>query len=210
MPREPNIGDERPGQTTTMAYDKLDRLTSTTDANGDVTTSAFDAVGNIDLDHGCHRENNHLAYDSMHRVTVVTNPDGAVATTVYDMAGKWPTPSTTGATRRRPCTTRRAMKPLSIDGAGNITTMAYDADNQLTVTINPLGLKRRSRLNALERTVSTDRSDGGRDDQPVRYVTTRMCGTIEPDVRGEHSAVQRHWAVDRQREPAGTEEQRRL
>jgi RHS repeat-associated protein len=73
---------------TTRTFDVADRLKTSTNIDGDITTYNYDEVGNVTkitnaLNHSLHNE-----YDSHNRLKKITNENGYSIETKYDLAGR--------------------------------------------------------------------------------------------------------------------------
>jgi RHS repeat-associated protein len=106
------------GNTTTRAYDALNRLTSVTDASGHATTYGYDANSNRTSQANHLGQTTTWAYDARNRVASMTNPLGKTWTHGYDANGNQTSETT----------------PL-----GSNTTRSYDAANRLVAVVDPLG-----------------------------------------------------------------------
>ena len=95
---------------TTFTYDAAGRLLTTTDPLGNVTTNAYDAVGNVVSARDANGHTTTSSYDGSGRILSVTAPDGGSTAYTYDVAGN----------------------PLTrTDANGHVTTYAYDAAGRL-------------------------------------------------------------------------------
>jgi RHS repeat-associated protein len=97
-------------------YDKDDRLTEYTDANGNTTTYTLDGVGNTTGVTDANNNTTSYAYDSMNRMTTVT--DALSHTTVYGYSG--------------------GNQITVTDGLNHTTTTQYDALNRTTTITSPV------------------------------------------------------------------------
>jgi RHS repeat-associated protein len=109
--------DQR-GNRTSFAYDALNRLTQTTDALNNLTTTVFDANDNVAATVDARGNRTSFSYDSLNRLTQTQDAAGGLASVVYDTAGN---------------------VLARIDQRGNRTTYSYDADNRLTQTQDAAG-----------------------------------------------------------------------
>jgi RHS repeat-associated protein len=106
------------GNTTTYAYDALDRRVSVVDPAGDTTTTFYDSVGNV---------------------IETSDPRGNITTTIYDQANRAiETDDSLGSVSR---TAYDAVGNVieTIDGLGNTTANVYDDLNRQIESIDPLG-----------------------------------------------------------------------
>ncbi|MFH8935923.1 DUF6531 domain-containing protein [Streptomyces griseosporeus] len=113
-----NVTGADPAQyTTTTAYDAAGHLTTVTDPLGGVTSTEYDAAGNVvkrtDADHRVTT----YGYNNLDQLTTVTAPDGGTTTYAYDEAGN---------------VTKRT------DASNHATGYAYDAAHRLTSVTDPL------------------------------------------------------------------------
>ena len=131
-------------RTSTNVYDRLNRLTSQTDAAGAVTSTAYDAAGNpirtTTADGTSSR-----THDGLGQVVEEATPDGTVTTHTYDAQGR--ETSTTVTTGTPTSTSRtfdlagRLLDETIDDGALALTTSyQYDALGRTLLTTDPDGL----------------------------------------------------------------------
>ncbi|ULR56084.1 DUF6531 domain-containing protein [Streptomyces deccanensis] len=113
-----NISGADPVQfTTTNGYDADGNLVTVTDPLGGVTTTAYDAVGNVTRRTDADKRATSYAYDELDRLTTVTAPDGGTTAYGYDLASN---------------VSRRT------DANDHVTTYGYDAARRLTSVTDPL------------------------------------------------------------------------
>ncbi|MCP3935642.1 MAG: RHS repeat protein, partial [Actinomycetia bacterium] len=124
---------------TTFAYDDLDRLTSTTAADGSTTTTTYDLLGKVNSRTDPLDRVTTMTYDLMGRLTATTHPDGNTETQTYDDEGRLFTQS---------------------DRAGRTTTFAYDAAGRLVSSTFPDGASTSSTYDAAGQFVATTDARG--------------------------------------------------
>ena len=106
------------GNTSTSAYDGINRLTALTNAGGDLTRWTYDGVGNVIALTAPNGNAAATAYDALDRPSAVTDGVGAVAGYSYDAVGN---------------------RLSETDGNGHTTSHSYDALNRLVATTDALG-----------------------------------------------------------------------
>jgi YD repeat-containing protein len=142
-------------QIQSATYDALNRIVTSTDAQGAVTFRAYDAVGNmtsITVAHGtAEARTESITYDLAGRLTVSTDARGNTTLQSYDKAD-------------------RLVR--STDENGNITRYYYNEEDQLVYTINALGEVSGNSYNALGQLITG-----------TRY-GTRVVGTTLTNLQG--------------------------
>ena len=103
---------------TTFAYDKNNRLLTTTDPLNGVTSQAYDSVGNISQKTDANDNTITYNYDHYNRLISVTSPNEETSSYTYDPAGN--------------LLTQR-------DAAGNTLVFEYNVRNMVTKRIDPGG-----------------------------------------------------------------------
>jgi RHS repeat-associated protein len=104
------------GKITSYAYDGLNRLIRVTDALGGVVTYGYDPVGNKTKMTDANDHVTTYQYDAVNRLTRVTDPLGQATVYGYDAVGN---------------------KTSLVDAKGQTTTYAYDTLNRLTQIAYP-------------------------------------------------------------------------
>ncbi|WP_353947239.1 DUF6531 domain-containing protein [Streptomyces sp. HUAS MG91] len=113
-----NVSGATPAQyTTTYGYDPAGNPTKVTDPLGGVTTTAYDAVGNVIEQTDADKRATTYGYDKLDHLTKVTAPDGAVTAYGRDIVGN---------------VTDRT------DANDHVTVYGYDTAHRLTSVTDPL------------------------------------------------------------------------
>jgi RHS repeat-associated protein len=112
------------GNTTAFAYDRFDRLATTTYPLGSTEAFTWDANGNVLTRKTRANDTITFTYDGLDRLTTKTPPSGPVVTYGYDLAGRLKSVSDTSA----------AIPSVAMPGSTTTygTSYAYDALNRLT------------------------------------------------------------------------------
>jgi RHS repeat-associated protein len=103
---------------TTFVYDALNRVTTSTNAEGEKTTMKYDKAGNVASVKAPNLNVTKNTYDANDRVTQVKDLDGVISKYTYDAAGNQLTEK---------------------DGNNNTTRFAYDELNRIRFVTDPLG-----------------------------------------------------------------------
>lgn len=162
-------------RTSTLEYDKLGQLTAETDWQGTRTEHSYDAAGNRTASTVAagtsEARTRQVRYDALGRITAELSAEGArqlaAAQTPAQIEAVWSSYAsrhTYDAAGRRTSTT---------DANGLRTLFFYNADNQLTHTINALGEVAETRYNAL-----------GQVSAQVRYGTRINPGSLTGSLAG--------------------------
>ncbi len=106
------------GNLTKITYDKAGNLTSTQDALGNVTTNTFDTQNRLSTSADALGQVSRFEYDREGNLTKTTDPLGRSAQNIFDSRD-------------------RLME--TIDPAGGRTVFRYDANDNLIATTDPLG-----------------------------------------------------------------------
>lgn len=106
------------GNTSTSAYDAVNRLVQSVNAAGDATLTGYDAAGNVIGVTSPNLNVTQYAYDALNRQVQQNDSTGAVNSLTYDPVGNRLTRS---------------------DGVGNTTTYGYDALNRMVSVRDALG-----------------------------------------------------------------------
>ncbi|WP_043819584.1 Ig-like domain repeat protein, partial [Delftia sp. RIT313] len=162
-------------RTTVLEYDKLGQLTAETDWQGTRTEHSYDAAGNRTASTVAagtsEARTRQVRYDALGRITAELSAEGArqlaAAQTPAQVEAVWSSYAsrhTYDAAGRRTSTT---------DANGLRTLFFYNAENQLTHTINALGEVAETRYNAL-----------GQVSAQVRYGTRINPGSLTGSLAG--------------------------
>ncbi|MFF2901985.1 DUF6531 domain-containing protein [Streptomyces sp. NPDC057966] len=116
-PRGNATGADPAQYTATYGYDPAGNLTTVTDPLGGVSTTAFDAVGNVTGRTDADKRVTTYGYNKLDQLTKVTAPGGAVTAYAYDTVGN---------------VTKRT------DANDHATNYGYDAARRLTTVTDPL------------------------------------------------------------------------
>ncbi|MER5549754.1 DUF6531 domain-containing protein [Streptomyces sp. NPDC002589] len=161
-PRGDASGADPANYTTTYAYDSAGRLQKVTDPAGDTTSYEYDANGNRTKTTDAAGGVTAYAYDMSNRVTSVTAPDGSSESTAYDAGGHVVSQvdATGGKTGYAYDKAGRLVSITSPNGnvsganaAAYTTTYGYDADGNLTKTVDPTGAATVTAYDSLNRPV---------------------------------------------------------
>jgi YD repeat-containing protein len=131
-------------RTTSIAYDKLNRVISRTDGEGFVTQYSYDAVGNQTqirraLDRAATQfEVTNSYFDAVHRRIAQVSPQGYLTTYHYDAVGNLASQTSFDQIVSIP-SDGGIPQPVSGD-VGRTTSYGYDGDNRLILQTNALGV----------------------------------------------------------------------
>ncbi len=159
-PRGNEKGAEPSKYTTHYSYEPDDRLIEVTDPDGDITKTAYDAVGSQTSATNPDGDTTRWGYNAQNELTSVTDPEGAVTKYTYDADGNrtsvtTPLGHTTQYFYDADGRLEKTTNPL-----GDITTYAYDTDgNEISIT-DGVGVKTSYAYNADGEPVETSYSDG--------------------------------------------------
>ncbi len=161
--------------TTTYVYDALNRLISTTNGDGDISTAMYDAGGNVTGTMNGLGQLTYYRVDPLDRVSVTIDPTGGITTALFDKVGN---------------------VTETIDGDGNLTTYSYSANNLLLSTTRGAGKRRRTdhhrNLRRRWRTANVDRRGRQRDLVPVRRQRPRHGDHLSGRRRGQRHFDRHH------------------
>lgn len=130
---------------TTFGFDELNRLTSTTNAIGDVATVGYDVVGNAVETISPLGKKTKSDYDLNHRLTKVTDPDNHSKASQYDRDG-----NVVASIDQKQTKTvlvldeRAAVREVRVPhkaGVDRVTRYEYDPVGNRTRTITPKGVE---------------------------------------------------------------------
>ncbi|WP_405623976.1 DUF6531 domain-containing protein [Streptomyces sp. NBC_00076] len=138
-PRGNVTGADPVQYTTTYGYDPAGNSTAVTDPLGGMTSTAFDAVGNVTKHTDADKRVTTYGYNKLDQLTTVTAPDGAVTTYDYDTVGN--ITKRTDANDHTTAYGYDAVRRLTTvtDPLNRVTSYEYDADNHLTKKTTPRG-----------------------------------------------------------------------
>jgi RHS repeat-associated protein len=124
-------------------YDSLDRQTTITNADSDVTVNVYSSAGQVTKTTDASTNVTTFTYDQMNRMTGETDAAGSsiagVSTFTYDAAGKQVTstdPDNDTTTTTYDALDRQATVKTP---DGGVTTYVYDSDGRLHVLTDPVG-----------------------------------------------------------------------
>ena len=145
---------------TSFAWDDLDRLTTTTEADGSVSSRRYDLHGNVTQQIDPLGRVTSMSYDLMGRLTEVSFPDGTVesqsfdaenrtvastdrggrtTTFAYDAAGRLLSTTFPDGSVTSSVYDAAGQETATTDTHGNTTSLSYDAAGRMTAVIDPLG-----------------------------------------------------------------------
>ncbi len=189
------VSEERCGQTISYLWDLLRRMTSRTDASGNVQAMTYDCVGNLltqtdaELNETAYTYDNRgnrlteefadgsvrsFTYNNTDQLTTITDPGGGVTTLAYDELGRMETRDYPGAND----------DVFTYNAAGLIAT-ATNNDASLSFTYDARGRLTSETLNGLTTTVSYD--DANRI-KSISYPSGRAID-IQADIRYRPTAI---------------------
>jgi RHS repeat-associated protein len=146
------------GQTTTYAYDALDRVTRTGFADGLVVTSRYDAGGRL-VERGDATGTTTYIYDRLNRLVEERLPGSRTNAYTYDGVGNLK--AMTDATGKVSYGYNAVNLVTSVVEPGeHTTTFAYDDDDNRTTTAYPNGVTQRVTYDASDRLTSIEGTKG--------------------------------------------------
>ena len=171
------------GRTTSYTYNALNEVLTSTTPLGEMTTHTYDNTGNLLSTTGPTGNTATNTFgDSSHPgdITTATDPAGEVTTYTYDTAGNriskstWPSSGVIDTTMYafdtdgdQTCETSPNATAAGVRCAAagnprvaNTTTTGYDADREVTKSINPLGQKTKTAYDADGNTVRVKDPEG--------------------------------------------------
>jgi RHS repeat-associated protein len=124
---------------TSYQYDSEGRKVRTTSPLGRVETLSYDAAGNLTSRTTPKSETWTYAFNGLNEVTTVTAPDGnAIESHTYDALGNLIAETMRDGRTRAYVNDGRGL-PVTVISLFGTTTLAYDADQQLTEMTDPAG-----------------------------------------------------------------------
>ena len=151
--RRRTVGGTTETLTWTFAYDKASRIVQTTDPDGSVTRTTYDAVGKRSTTVDRKGRTTSYEYDDLSRLTRTSFPDGTTEENTYDAEGR----RITGKDRAGRVTSYeydgvgRLLKTTYADGS--FTTDTYDAAGRLVATRDARGNVRSQEYDAAGRRI---------------------------------------------------------
>ena len=129
-------------RSSSVVYDAFGRITQTTDANGNVVTTTYDALGrqvsSSQIVQGVTR-NAQTTYDAFGHVLTQTDALGHTTTYQYDITHHTVTVTTPDGVTMSTVQDAFGDTVSVTDGAGHTTTSTYDADGRALTTTDALG-----------------------------------------------------------------------
>ncbi len=149
------------GNTTTLAYNAAGELTSLTDALNETTLFSYDTAGNRTQTTGPAGTSLQWTYDQQGRVLTSTDANGAVISYTYSPAGLLLTiTDPTGAVTTITYDAAGLVATIA-DPLGRVTSFEYDTDGNLTATTDAAGAVTKAAYDALGRLTSLTDATGG-------------------------------------------------
>ncbi|MBI1187738.1 MAG: hypothetical protein GC206_10505 [Alphaproteobacteria bacterium] len=161
IPDDPRTLPEALRRTTSMAYDLLGRLTSTTDALGQSTTTVYDPGGRITSTTDVAGHTTLYGHDPADRLVAITDALGYVTTFEYDAAGNRIRREDANHHVTRYEYDARDRLVEVVDALGGETRTAYDANGDVIAVTDPLGRVTRYGYDTLDRRITAIGPDGG-------------------------------------------------
>jgi RHS repeat-associated protein len=175
------------GHAITYSYDTIDRVSTITNALGDVTTYSYTAnqfQGKVETDTNALGDAVTYTYNGAGEVTSIYKLNGYKETFTYDAAGNQSSDNVAGSITtyaydalNRETTITNALNGVTtyvldaadnrtvlVDADSNRTTFSYDADNRLTTQTDPLNHSSTFSYGAVGELISTTDNNGRRDD----------------------------------------------
>ena len=147
---------EPDGNTTTFAYDPLNRQTNMVNAAGDVLTVYYDGVNNV-ITRILPSENTQVfSYDALDRATNLTDSVGEVLRQSYDPVDNLLTQTDGNGNTTTYIYDVLDRRTNTVDSLGNITTYLYDPEGNLLTNIDRDGNMTTYAYDAIYRQASVD------------------------------------------------------
>ena len=141
-------------------YDAFGRLISTTDADGNVQTFAYDQLGRQVQTVDALGGTTTTTYDAFSRELSVTDALGNVTTYSYDDATRTSTVTSPQGVTLTTADNEFGQTATITDGNGNVTTYTYDANGDLTNTSDSLGTEGSATYDAAGRLLTSTDANG--------------------------------------------------
>jgi len=165
---------------TQSTYDAFGRVTSVTDANGNVSHREYDRAGNTVAVVDPLGNVTQTSYDGFSRALSVTSPRGTTTHYAYDDASRSVTVTTPEGVQLVTSHDRNGRTVAVSDGNGNSTTYTYDADGNLRSTTTPLS-QVTSQFDSDDRLIETVDANGNRTAYTYDAVGRVLTRTVDPD-----------------------------
>lgn len=124
---------------TSFTYDAVGNQLSTTDPNGNTSTSTYDALNRVIAQANALGETTSFTYDLRDNQKTVTLSGGDVASNTYDKANRLTNVTDSVGAVSSFTYDANGNRLTSTDGNGNTTTFAFDAADRLIATTDALG-----------------------------------------------------------------------
>jgi RHS repeat-associated protein len=128
------------GETTTLSYDPLDRLTKQTYGDGSFVQYVYDRDGNLTQEIDSVGGTSTNTYDDLGRLTYESLPGGRSNSYTYDRVGNLLTITDAGGTTTYGYDNANRNTSVSEPGVSQPVTFSYDDDDQRTKTTYPNGV----------------------------------------------------------------------
>lgn len=166
--------------TTSAVYDAFGRVTSSTDANGNVRGTAYDRLGRVVQTVDPATIGRSSSYDAFGRVLTTTNALGQATTYAYDAAARSTKVTTPEGISVTTVFSRHGQTQLITDGKNQPTKYAYDRNGNLVTTTTLLKTERQA-FDRANRLIETTDGRGVKTlygyDPANRVLTTRVDPT---------------------------------
>jgi RHS repeat-associated protein len=169
------------GQTTTYAYDALDRLTHVGFADGSAVTYRYDAGGRL-VERADATGTTTYAYDRLNRVVEERLPGGRTNAYTYDAAGNLASFADVAGTVSYGYNPVNLVTTL-VEPGGATTTFAYDDDDNRTTTTYPNGVTQSATYDGSDRLTSIAGTKGSTTLARFSYTYTKPGTTADTALR---------------------------